>query len=74
MDGGILSYRDHLIKPDSAIYELLLERFGLVAEECVFVDDVSANVKGAEDVGIRGILFQSKEQAQEELRKLGVNC
>jgi len=71
-DGGILSYRDKVIKPDAAIYELLLERFGLVAEECVFMDDVLANVKGAEKVGIHGIQFLSKEQAQEELRKLGV--
>jgi len=72
MDGGILSYRDHVIKPDCAIYELLLERFNLVAEECVFLDDVTANVQGAENVGIHGILFRTKEQAQEELCKYGI--
>lgn len=74
MDGGILSYREQLIKPDEAIYKLLLNRYGLVAEESVFLDDVAANVKGAESVGIHGILFQTKEQAEEELGKLGVCC
>lgn len=72
-DGGILSYRDQLIKPDAAIYELLLSRYGLVAEESVFLDDTPVNVEAAENVGIHGIHFKTKEQAEEELRKLGVN-
>lgn len=72
MDGGILSYQDKLIKPDVAIYELLLERYGLRAEESVFMDDTLINVEAAEKVGIHGICFLNKEQAEEELRKLGV--
>lgn len=71
-DGGILSYQDRVIKPDAAIYELFLERFSLKAEECVFLDDTLANVEGAEAVGIHGIHFISREQACEELKKLGV--
>jgi putative hydrolase of the HAD superfamily len=70
MDGGILSYRDHLIKPDSAIYELLLARFGLMAEESVFIDDTLINVEAAEKLGIHGIHFKTKEQTEEELRKI----
>ena len=72
MDGGILSYKEHLIKPEPAIYELLLERFGLVAEECVFLDDTLVNIEAAEQLGIHGIHFKTKEQAEEELRALGV--
>lgn len=72
MDGGILSYKDKLIKPDAAIYELLLSRYGLVAEESVFLDDTLMNVEAAEELGIYGIQFQTKEQAEEALRKLGV--
>lgn len=74
MDGGILSYQDQLIKPDAAIYELLLNRYDLRAEECVFLDDTQKNVDGAENCGIHGICFQTKQQAQEELRKLGVEA
>lgn len=72
MDGGILSYRDKLIKPQREIYQLLLERYGLKAEESVFLDDTEKNLSGAEKLGIRTILFQSREQAVEDLEKLGV--
>ena len=74
MDGGILSYRENVIKPDPAIYHLLMERYGLKAEECVFLDDTEKNIKGAQAVGMHGILFQNKAQAVEELRKLGVDA
>lgn len=72
MDGGILSYRDKLIKPNPAIYELILSRYGLAAEESVFIDDTPVNVEAAEKAGIHGIHFQTKEQVDEELRALGV--
>lgn len=70
MDGGILSWKDKLIKPDPAIYQLLLERYGLKAEECVFIDDTSVNVEAGEKLGIRGITFQNLEQVRRELEEL----
>ena len=72
MDGGILSYRDKLIKPNPDIYKLILSRYGLAAEESVFIDDTLVNVEAAEKVGIHGIHFKTKEQVDEELRALGV--
>lgn len=72
-DGGILSYREKLIKPDPAIYKLLMERYGLKAEECVFLDDMEKNVLGARSVGMHGIVFQNKEQAVLQMRKLGMD-
>ncbi len=72
MDGGILSWKDKLIKPDPKIYQLLLERFGLVAEECVFIDDLPENVQGAVNEGIHGIVFETRGQVVEDLKKLGV--
>ena len=69
-DGGILSYRDKVIKPDEKIYQLLLSRFGLKAEECVFLDDTPRNVEAARKLGFYGICFQTKEQAEVELSKL----
>lgn len=71
-DGGILSYQDKVIKPGREIYDLLLSRYGLKAEECVFLDDTLKNVEAAREYGFYGICFQTKEQAEEELRKLGV--
>lgn len=72
MDGGILSYQDKVIKPDPAIYKLLLKRFELVPQECVFLDDTQKNVDAAVAQGIYGIRFVTKEQAEADLRKLGV--
>lgn len=72
MDGGILSYRDKVIKPDTAIYELLLDRYGLKAGECVFLDDTEKNLVTAGEMGIHTILFQNREQAVKELAALGV--
>ncbi len=71
MDGGILSYQEKIIKPDSEIYRLLLSRYSLKAEESVFLDDTAANVEAARAVGLYGIRFETKEQAEEELRGLG---
>ena len=72
VDGGILSYRDGVIKPDPAIYRLLLDRYSLNPEECVFLDDIQKNLDAAKAFGIHTILFRSMEQAREELRALGV--
>ena len=70
-DGGILSYQEKIIKPDPEIYRLLLSRYSLKAEESVFLDDTAANVEAARAVGLYGIRFETKEQAEEELRRLG---
>lgn len=72
MDGGILSCRVHLVKPDPAIYRLLLETYDLSAEECVFLDDTPKNIEAAEALGIHGIVFENQTQARKELEKLGV--
>lgn len=73
-DGGILSYEDRVIKPDEEIYKLLLERFDLKAEECVFLDDTLKNIEAAKALGFYGIQFHTKEQAEKELRVMGVCC
>lgn len=74
MEGGILSYQEKMTKPDPAIYQLLLSRYGLNAQECVFLDDTPRNVEAAIQQGIAGIVFHDQAQAIEELRRLGVNA
>lgn len=72
VDGGILSYRDRVIKPDKEIYTLLMERYDLIPQECVFLDDLEVNLKTAKELGMHTILFQTKELALDEMRKLNV--
>ncbi|MDE5933584.1 MAG: HAD family phosphatase [Lachnospiraceae bacterium] len=73
MDGGILSWQEKVIKPMPEIYQLLIDRYQLIPEECVFMDDTQKNLTGAEAFGIHTILFKNQEQAREELRRLGVS-
>ena len=69
MDGGILSYREKIVKPEEEIYLRLLSRYGLKAEECVFLDDTRENVEAAERLGFKGIRFEVREQAERELEQ-----
>jgi len=56
-------------KPDPRIYELTLERLdGIVASECLFVDDTEVNCTAAEDLGIHAVHFRDNAQAIAEIR------
>lgn len=74
MDGVLFSYEVKLVKPEPEIYQVLLDRYGLNPEECVFMDDSERNVIAAREAGIHAIVFKNKEQAEAELKKLEVDC
>lgn len=73
-DGGILSFRFHLVKPQPEIYLLLQEKYHLVPETCVFLDDSEKNIATAKNLGWHGIVFTDPAQAEAALRDLGVTC
>ena len=73
VDGSLFSYELKLIKPEREIYQALCERFSLVPEECVFLDDMERNIDGAIDFGMQGIVFTGIEDAMQELEKIGVS-
>ena len=56
-DDTLISAEERLLKPHRAIYDRCLEKFGLEAEECFFIDDSAANIAGAGKRGIRGFEF-----------------
>lgn len=55
-------------KPEARIYELTLERIGMKAEECVFIDDMLVNIEAARELGFVAVHFQDNEQAIGEIR------
>lgn len=67
MDGGILSFREGIIKPDRTIYQLLCDRYQINPKDAVFLDDNIANIAAAKEFGLNAILFKNYEQAKEEL-------
>jgi len=68
----VVSGTEKLIKPDPRIYKLLLDRNGLEAEECVFIDDKLINVIAAQNLGIFGLKFDNSNQLEKELTKLEI--
>jgi 2-haloacid dehalogenase len=71
LDGVFISGEVGVAKPDPAIFGLFLERFGLTAEEIVFIDDSPANVAAARALGIESIRFDDAAQTRRELVRLG---
>ncbi len=70
VDGKVVSGFERLSKPDPAIYRVLLDRYALKAEECVFLDDRQVNIDTALSLGMQGIVFTSYEDARVRLEEL----
>ena len=68
-DGAIISAKEKLIKPDLRIYELLLERYHLNADECLFIDDSLNNINACKNVGMAGIHLPDHSKLEEELKE-----
>ena len=66
-DGMIISYQHQTLKPEPAIYQILLATYSLIPEQCVFIDDSLANLAAASEFGIRGIHYETSEQLRLEL-------
>jgi len=64
VDSGFVGCR----KPEPRIYALTLERLGLPAKACLFIDDLAPNVEGAQTAGMTAVHFRDNEQAIAEIR------
>ncbi|MBR3642795.1 MAG: HAD family phosphatase [Lachnospiraceae bacterium] len=62
MDGGVISYQVHVCKPDAKIYRKLIEKYGLIPEECLFFDDRIENVNGAIACGMQSMMVTSEAE------------
>lgn len=72
LEGIVVSGEEKTIKPDAKIYQILLDRYELIAEECLFIDDNQANILTAEKLGFQCIHLTEKTNLMKELesRKL----
>ena len=59
-------------KPDPLIYKHLLEKHKLIANECLFIDDILKNVEGAIKVGMKGFQFIDIKSFETYLLEAGV--
>ena len=56
-DDGVYSFECGFLKPQKEIYELLIDKYNLKKEECIFFDDSSRNVLAANELGIKAIKY-----------------
>lgn len=71
-DGIVVSGELGVAKPDPAIFEHLLERFGIEARDAVFVDDSAANIEAAAALGFHSVHFEGPASLRAELTTLGL--
>ena len=71
-DGRVISYEEKVIKPEKAIYDILLSRYNLIPQECVFLDDHSSFLKPAKQLGMSTILVQKNTDLKVEFRKIDI--
>ena len=67
IDRYVVSGAEGLVKPDTRLFRVLLDRFGLQASDCIFIDDNPANVAAASDMGMVGIVFAGADNLRAKL-------
>lgn len=70
VDGGIFSCDVKMVKPNHDIYEAIIEKYNLIPEECVFLDDMEKNVVAARECGLNAIQVVDNDEAHEELERM----
>lgn len=69
MDAEIISADIKKVKPDKAFFEYVLKTYDLKADQCLFIDDLNTNIRGAYECGIDGYCFNGNVALLEEYMK-----
>jgi len=69
-DGRVLSYEVKSLKPEPEIFQALFDKYGLIPDETIFIDDSIDNVRTAESLGIKGIQYKDHESFKKDLQKV----
>ena len=72
LDGMVVSGEEKMVKPDRRLYEVLLERYALRAEESLFIDDNAANIETARDLDFQVVHFTGELNLEQWLREKGI--
>lgn len=73
LEGVVVSADIGVLKPDRRIYEHLLSSFSLQPGETLFLDDIPANVEGARQARMEGLVFASAPDCERGLHSLGLS-
>lgn len=59
VDGYVLSYKVHQVKPYVSIYKTLINKYNLKVSECLFIDDNENNINTANMLGMSAELVKA---------------
>ena len=68
-DGFVFSCDHKILKPDPEIYNILFKKYNLIPDECFFIDDKKQNIEAGETLGMKGFVFNCKENRITDLIK-----
>jgi 2-haloacid dehalogenase len=68
-EGTIVSGTEKLAKPDPTIFHLLLDRYNLQANDCLFIDDSKVNIEAAGRIGFETHHFTSANRLRQYLTR-----
>jgi epoxide hydrolase-like predicted phosphatase len=68
-DGGLISAEAKSSKPEPEIYKILMEKYLLLPNECLFIDDLEKNVKTAEAIGMKGIFTNGSLKISKDIEE-----
>ena len=71
-NGGIISYKEKLLKPEKDIYDKLIKKYNIDPKESIFIDDTKENVESAKLLGFKAILFTDPIDLREKLAEYNV--
>ncbi len=69
-DDMVISGEVGLVKPGHEIFQLMLNRIGQPATECIYIDDHEPNIQAANDLEFSTILYETPQQLENELNRL----
>lgn len=72
LDGIVVSGDEKKVKPDPEIYKILIDRYQINPEKCIFIDDNFVNIESAKTLGFKTILFVSPESLRQDLLLLKI--
>lgn len=67
----VISAEERVLKPDRRIFDTLLNRNGLEASSCVFIDDSERNIDGARAAGLKALHFTHPDTLRQDLKQMG---
>lgn len=72
LDGIVVSGDEKVVKPFPEIYKILIDRYQIDPESCIFIDDNYLNIQSAKTTGFKTIQFESPESLRKHLQLLKI--